>query len=142
MSYLIWGIPPGLFSPSFLKLFVDRYYTAMLSQSRTVVTMSAPPTSDVDIDPEWAAESNLGWILGVNGVFHVIAIGFVAARIYTRVFLVKTFGIDDALVIAATVSYPRCSLSTIGSLLHMFLLHYLRLQVLTTGRPAPLVVEW
>lgn len=66
--------------------------------------MSDSLPSDADIDPAWAAESNLGWILGVNVVFHVIALGFVAARVYTKIFLVKNFGVDDALIIAAAVS--------------------------------------
>src|SRR5690242_14753354 len=56
------------------------------------------------LDPAEAAESNLGRILGVNGTFHFIAIVFVALRVYTRVFLVKTFGVDDVLIILAIVS--------------------------------------
>lgn len=73
--------------------------------------MSGRPPPDADIDPAWAAESNLGWILGVNVAFHVFALGFVCARLYTRLVMVKSFGVDDALMIAATVSYLPGSLS-------------------------------
>lgn len=75
--------------------------------------MSGPPPLDADIDPAWAAESNLDWILGVNVVFHVLALGFVCARLYTRLVMVKSFGVDDALMIAAAVSYLPCSLSSL-----------------------------
>jgi hypothetical protein len=50
------------------------------------------------VDPARAAESNLSWILGVLVVFHVIAILFVFLRLYTRIFMVKTFGLDDVLI--------------------------------------------
>lgn len=68
--------------------------------------MSGPPPPDTPIDPEWAAESNLGWIIGVNAAFHIIALGFVCARLYTRIFMVKSFGVDDGLMIVAAVSNP------------------------------------
>jgi predicted tellurium resistance membrane protein TerC len=67
--------------------------------------MSGPPPPDTEIDPAWAAENNLGWILGVNVVFHVIALVFVCGRLYTRIVMVKSFGVDDALMIAAAVSH-------------------------------------
>lgn len=67
--------------------------------------MSGPPPPDADIDTAWALESNLGWILGVNVLFHVLALGSVGARLYTRIVMVKSFGVDDALMIAAIVSH-------------------------------------
>jgi hypothetical protein len=56
------------------------------------------------VDPARAAESNLSWILGVLVVFHVIAILFVFLRLYTRIFMVKTFGLDDVLICLSMVS--------------------------------------
>jgi hypothetical protein len=50
------------------------------------------------VDEARAAESNLPWILGVLVVFHAIAILFVCLRLYTRIFMVKTFGLDDVLI--------------------------------------------
>lgn len=55
-------------------------------------------------DPARAAESNLGYLLGVTATFHVIALIFVATRTYARFVIVKAFGRDDALMLAATVS--------------------------------------
>ncbi|OWY50197.1 Integral membrane protein [Alternaria alternata] len=54
-------------------------------------------------DPARAAESNLGYLLGVTATFHVVALVFVAMRLYARVIIVKAFGKDDALIIASTV---------------------------------------
>jgi hypothetical protein len=59
-----------------------------------------------NIDPVRAAESNLGYLLGVTATFHVIALVFVGMRMYARVVVVKAFGKDDALMVAATVSNP------------------------------------
>ncbi|KAG9250557.1 uncharacterized protein F5Z01DRAFT_739866 [Emericellopsis atlantica] len=56
---------------------------------------------EMNTDPARAAQSNLGWILGVNVAFHAIVIVFVALRVYTRVFGVKTFGKDDFLILIA-----------------------------------------
>jgi len=55
-------------------------------------------------DPVRAAESNLGYILGVTATFHLLALTFVGMRMYARVVIVKAFGTDDALILAATVS--------------------------------------
>lgn len=55
-------------------------------------------------DQTRAAESNLARILGVTTTFHVIALLFVGMRVYTRVAIVKAFGRDDALMLAATAS--------------------------------------
>ncbi|RYN33820.1 hypothetical protein AA0112_g5607 [Alternaria arborescens] len=54
-------------------------------------------------DPARAAESNLGYLLGVTATFHAVALVFVAMRLYARVIIVKAFGKDDALIIASTV---------------------------------------
>ena len=62
-----------------------------------------PPNTD----PVRAAESNLGYLLGVTATFHVIALLFVGTRVYIRIVLVKAFGRDDALMLTATVSTSR-----------------------------------
>jgi hypothetical protein len=54
-------------------------------------------------DPARAAESNLGYLLGVTATFHAIALTFVGMRMYARFIIVKAFGKDDALILAATV---------------------------------------
>ena len=54
-------------------------------------------------DPARAAESNLGYLLGVTTAFHVVALIFVGMRMYARVIIVKAFGKDDAFILAATV---------------------------------------
>lgn len=53
--------------------------------------------------PEYVNASNAGRIVGVVGVFHVVALVFVALRTYVRVFLVRAFGVDDGLIIVAAV---------------------------------------
>jgi hypothetical protein len=63
-------------------------------------------------DPARAAESNLGYLLGVTATFHVIALTFVGMRMYARVIIIKAFGRDDALMLAATVrNHARSHLS-------------------------------
>ena len=59
-----------------------------------------------EFPPGYAEESNAGRIVGVVGAFHFLAFLFVSLRLYVRVFMVKTFGVDDVLIILAVVS-PR-----------------------------------
>lgn len=69
-----------------------------------------------DLPPEYVNASNAGRIVGVVGVFHFIAFTFVSLRLYVRLFMVRAFGVDDALIIAAAVSVaskPLVSLSSI-----------------------------
>ena len=58
-------------------------------------------------DPARAAESNLGYLIGVTATFHAIALTFVALRMYARIIIVKAFGPDDALILASIVSSKR-----------------------------------
>lgn len=55
-------------------------------------------------DPARAAESNLGYLIGVTGTFHAIALIFVGLRMYARLVVVKAFGKDDALILASIAS--------------------------------------
>jgi len=61
-------------------------------------------SSDGTVDPARAAESNLPWILGLTSLFHSIALLFVGLRVYTRLFHVRSFGMDDALIVVSMVS--------------------------------------
>lgn len=72
------------------------------------MSISAP----TNLPDSAASESNLGWILGVSVIAHVIAIVFVGLRIYTRVAVVKTFGRDDVMLLLAIVS-SGCLISTL-----------------------------
>ncbi|KXJ87860.1 hypothetical protein Micbo1qcDRAFT_123999, partial [Microdochium bolleyi] len=64
------------------------------------VTMSTTPAS---VDPARAAENNLGWILGLTGLFHATALLFIGLRVYTRLFQVRSFGLDDALIVVSAL---------------------------------------
>lgn len=66
--------------------------------------MQGPPT---DFPPEYVNANNSARIVGVIGVFHFIALTFVALRVYVRLVIVRTFGIDDGLIIVAGVSFQN-----------------------------------
>lgn len=71
-----------------------------------------PPPSAAPIDPAWAAESNLGRILGVTTAIHVVAFVTVSLRLYVRIKMIKSPGRDDWTMVAATVIlYPPFSFS-------------------------------
>lgn len=48
-------------------------------------------------------------LLVVNCVFVSIAVLFVGARLYTRLWVKSWFGLDDVFIILAMVCIPRCS---------------------------------
>lgn len=80
-------------------------------------------------EPGRAAESNLGYLLGVTSALHVIALLFFGMRIYARVVIVKAFGKDDGTMLAATVStMPVFSLLIAG--------------LTVEARPAYFLVAW
>jgi hypothetical protein len=60
--------------------------------------------STAEYPPAYLNANNAGRIVGVVGVFCFLAITFVSLRIYVRVFMVRAFGVDDALIILACVS--------------------------------------
>ncbi|EAQ83675.1 hypothetical protein CHGG_10079 [Chaetomium globosum CBS 148.51] len=78
------------------------------------MSMTGPPGGPkTDIDPVRAAESNTGMILGVLTVFHVIALTFVALRVYARAVVIKTFGKDDICMVLSAGYWnpavkPKC----------------------------------
>lgn len=48
-------------------------------------------------------------LLGVNYLFLTMAVAASALRCYTRLFIVRSFGIDDYFMAVATVSRPVCA---------------------------------
>ena len=67
--------------------------------------MAAPTTT---YSAEYVNESNAGRIVGLVGAFHFLALAFVSLRVYVRAVMVRAFGVDDGLVVAAVVRF--CSL--------------------------------
>jgi hypothetical protein len=62
-------------------------------------TRTLPP-----LDPATAAESNTETLLSVMGTFTFLALLFVTLRLYARMRLVKSVGLDDWLISIAMVS--------------------------------------
>jgi hypothetical protein len=59
------------------------------------------------VDPAEAGQSNVPRILGLAITFHTLALVFVALRMYTRIVIVKSFGKDDAMMLACVVWKPQ-----------------------------------
>lgn len=72
------------------------------------------PSSQADLDPQWAAQSNLTRFLALTGVFHILALISVGLRLYARIGLLKTPGRDDYVIVLAVVS--TCPLLAITDL--------------------------
>jgi hypothetical protein len=66
-------------------------------------TMSATVPDISSFPPEYVNASNAGRIVGVVGAFHFLALTFVSLRVYVRVFMVRAFGVDDALIVLSCV---------------------------------------
>ena len=62
-------------------------------------TFAKPPD-----DPSLAGESNVPRILGLGITFHAIALVAFSLRMYTRIFIVKSFGRDDVMLVLCMVS--------------------------------------
>jgi hypothetical protein len=85
------------------------------------------PPDPSTFPPEYVNASNAGRIVGIVGFFHFLALTFVSLRLYVRVFMVRAFGVDDALILMACVrTAPRLSIawvpvtnSTEGSRAHV-----------------------
>lgn len=69
---------------------------------------AAPPT------PEYKDESYAGNLLAIHGTFCGLAVLSVILRLYVRVFMIKSVGADDYIMVAAAVSassiFPCCRL--------------------------------
>ncbi|KAK4446174.1 hypothetical protein QBC34DRAFT_383597 [Podospora aff. communis PSN243] len=73
--------------------------TLPIPNGTATANFSAPPT----VDPARAAESNLAQILAIVTVVHLVALACVSLRIYTRVVVVKSPGMDDICMVLAAV---------------------------------------
>ena len=69
-----------------------------------ISVMSGEAIAVVPPDPARAGENNAPRILGIAGTFHVLALTFVAVRLYTRAFVVKSPKSDDIVMVVAAVS--------------------------------------
>lgn len=58
--------------------------------------------------PEYKDESNAGNLLAIHGTFCGVALLSVILRLYVRVFMIKSVGADDYIMVAAAVS--TCSI--------------------------------
>ena len=57
----------------------------------------------LNADPALDDESAVPRILGLGITFHVLALAFFGLRMYTRIFVVKSFGKDDVLMVLCMV---------------------------------------
>lgn len=53
-----------------------------------------------------SSESNTAMIVGVAGVFHLLALIFTCLRVYARMTVVKTFRREDYVILTSTVGVP------------------------------------
>ncbi len=67
---------------------------------------------------EYVNESNAGRIVGLVAAFHFLALTFVSLRVYVRAVMVRAFGVDDGLIVAAVVRLrsPRFKLLLLARL--------------------------
>ncbi len=56
--------------------------------------------------PQYKDESNASNLLAIHGTFCGLAILSVLLRLYVRIFMLKSIGIDDYIIVAAAVSAP------------------------------------
>ncbi|RNJ58055.1 hypothetical protein D7B24_005200 [Verticillium nonalfalfae] len=69
------------------------------------MSASGPPSgpSQAPIDPARAAESNTARIVSIVTVFHVLALTTIALRIYARVWVIRSPGADDWVMLLCAV---------------------------------------
>lgn len=81
----------------------NRIYVAFVAP--TYLKMVPPVSKDVaSLGPEEIAYTNGPVLMAVTGSFYAVALLTVLLRVYSRWFIVKSFGKDDCTMIAATVS--------------------------------------
>ncbi|KAG9778586.1 hypothetical protein KCU88_g4257, partial [Aureobasidium melanogenum] len=59
--------------------------------------------------PQYKNESNTGNLMAIHGTFCGLAVVTVLLRLYVRIFMLKSLGADDYIMVAATVSSPASS---------------------------------
>jgi hypothetical protein len=67
--------------------------------------MPSPPAFVVNTNPEWVAESHTALIIGVIATANILALAVVAAKTYTRLFISKASGAQNALMVLSAVSF-------------------------------------
>ena len=72
----------------------------MMNAQYTLQPRQAFPAS---IDPAWAAEDNRPNLFAIMGTFIALSALMVILRIYVRVRIIKMFGPDDWVMVAALV---------------------------------------
>jgi hypothetical protein len=72
-------------------------------------TTKAPPS-----DPALAGESNVPRILGLDITFHALAIITYSLRMYTRIFIVKSFGKDDVMMTLCMIGLTGGGMVTVA----------------------------
>lgn len=71
-------------------------------------------TKTVPVDPSKAGESNVPRILGLGITFYTLALAVFSLRIYTRLVVVRGFGMDDVLMVLCMVRGPDMLLAHTG----------------------------
>ncbi|KAK1756413.1 hypothetical protein QBC47DRAFT_185774 [Echria macrotheca] len=72
-------------------------------------TTKAPPS-----DPALAGESNVPRILGLGITFHALALVFFGLRMYTRMFVVKSVGKDDVMMVLCMIGLTGGGMVTVA----------------------------
>jgi hypothetical protein len=67
--------------------------------------MPSPPAFVVNTNPERVAESHTALIIGVIATANILALAVVAAKTYTRLFISKASGAQDALMVLSAVGF-------------------------------------
>lgn len=77
----------------------------LIVSARLVVTRpsSTDAMDSTSLPPVYVEANNAARIVGVVGVFHFIAFALVSLRVYVRMFMVRDFGVDDALIVTSCV---------------------------------------
>jgi hypothetical protein len=64
-----------------------------------MASLAAPPP----LDPAYCAENNANEILGITGAMVAMAVVTCVARILARIFMIKSVGADDHIMVVATL---------------------------------------
>jgi hypothetical protein len=62
-----------------------------------------------DASAQYKNDNNSGALLAIHGTFCGAAVLTVVLRLYVRIFMLKSLGVDDYIMLAAAVSSPTCA---------------------------------
>lgn len=68
-------------------------------------TITSASNSTAALDPTYANESHTARFLAITTIIHVLALTFVALRLYCRIWLLKTPGKDDWFILGSVASF-------------------------------------